>query len=172
MQTSLWAGQTLQMQTPPGLGRPLQMQTPWVGQIPLDADLLHPGLGQTPLDADPLSPLGLGRSPPRCRPPWGWADPPPDCRYPLDADPHHMQTPPRYMVNKWAVRILLHFYRLQTKLRKGNVFTPVCDSVQGGGVHLPRQTHTPPGRHPPSPHPERATTADCTHPTGIHTCFT
>ena len=26
-----------------------------------------------------------------------------------------------------------NFYRPQTKLREGNVFTPVCDSVHGGG---------------------------------------
>ena len=50
-------------------------------------------------------------------------------------------------------------YHPQTK--KGNVFTPVCDSVHRGvytpippgrhpqGRHLPRQT--PPGRHPSSP---------------------
>ena len=27
-----------------------------------------------------------------------------------------------------------NFYRPQTKLREGNVFTPVCDSVHGGAV--------------------------------------
>ena len=41
-----------------------------------------------------------------------------------------------------------HCYRPQTKLRKGNVFTPVCHSVHtGGGVHSPGQTspeQTPP----------------------------
>ena len=25
------------------------------------------------------------------------------------------------------------YYRPQTKLREGNVFTPICDSVRGGG---------------------------------------
>ena len=27
---------------------------------------------------------------------------------------------------------IYHYYRPQTKLREGNVFTPVCDSVHGG----------------------------------------
>ena len=37
-----------------------------------------------------------------------------------------------------------------TKLRQGNVFTPVCHSVHRGG--LPHtHTHTHPGRHPPTP---------------------
>ena len=27
---------------------------------------------------------------------------------------------------------IYHYYRLQTKLTEGNVFTPVCDSVHGG----------------------------------------
>ena len=48
------------------------------------------------------------------------------------------------------------FYRQQTKLREGNVFTPVCDSVHGGGVypsmhqrsHNALARHSPPGRHP------------------------
>ena len=45
-------------------------------------------------------------------------------------------------------------YRPQTKLRKGNVFTPVRHSAHtGGGVHPPRQTHTPLGRHSLGRHP-------------------
>ena len=32
----------------------------------------------------------------------------------------------------------------KTKLRKGNVFTPVCDSVGGRGVHHPLGRHPPP----------------------------
>ena len=59
---------------------------------------------------------------------------------------------------------LLHYsaysYRPQTKLRKGTVFTPVCDSVHRGAYT--------PGRQPP---PEMATAADGMHPTGIHSCF-
>ena len=31
-------------------------------------------------------------------------------------------------------RFLSSFYRPQTKLREGNVFTPVCDSVRGRGA--------------------------------------
>ena len=64
------------------------------------------------------------------------------------------------------------FYRPQTKLREGNVFTPVCDSVyrgRGGCIpacigqepDTPRQT---PPRQTPSP-PEMATEARGTHPT-------
>ena len=37
------------------------------------------------------------------------------------------------------------YYRPPKKLRKGNVFTPVCDSVHRGGY-----THTSLGRHPPA----------------------
>ena len=89
-------------------------------------------------------------------------------------------------------------YHLQTKLRKGNVFTPVCQSFcsQGGvsasvhaGIHtpIPGQTSpwadtpqadtlpgkTPPGRHPLPVHAgiDMATAADGTHPTGMHSCF-
>ena len=40
------------------------------------------------------------------------------------------------------LRSCLLDYRPQTKLRKDNVFTRVCHSVHGGGVHHP-------GRHPP-----------------------
>ena len=79
-----------------------------------------------------------------------------------------------------------HFYRPQTKLRKGNVFTPVCQSFcsHGGGgsasvhagIHSPRLT--PPGRHAPLPsacwdtrplgrHPP-ADTPRQTHPLGRH----
>ena len=64
-----WVGQTLQMETPPGLGRP-----PRIGERG-DAD--PPGLGGPPR----CRPPGLGRPPPRCRPLQGWADPP-RCRPP------------------------------------------------------------------------------------------
>ena len=33
---------------------------------------------------------------------------------------------------KWDLLSLTHCYRPQTKLREGNVFTPVCHSVHGG----------------------------------------
>ena len=72
------------------------------------------------------------------------------------------------------------FYRLQTKLWEGKVFTPVCHSVHRRGTvythlgrHLPRQTpprQTPLWADPPSPS-EMATAADGTHPTGMHSCF-
>ena len=61
------------------------------------------------------------------------------------------------------------------KLRKGNVFTPVCPSFcsRGGRCALP-----PLGRHPLDKHPpwadtprQTATAADGTHPTGMHSCF-
>ena len=43
------------------------------------------------------------------------------------------------------------FYRSQTKLRKGNVFTPVCQSFcsQGGVCPSAILGYTPPSRHPP-----------------------
>ena len=49
-----------------------------------------------------------------------------------------------------------NYYRPQTKLREGNIFTPVCDSVHRVGVYpsMHHRSHgTPPGRHthPPSP---------------------
>ena len=52
------------------------------------------------------------------------------------------------------------FYRLQTRLRKGNVFTHVCHSVHGEDVHPPRQTP-----------PETATATAGRHPTGMHSSF-
>ena len=128
------------------------------------------------------------------------------------------------------MRCKKHFYRPQTKLRKGYVFTPVCHSVHGGmsapvhaGIHTspvytppgqippksrhplgsrhspkgdtlrevdtPLEADTPPGsrhpleadtprsRHPPAPgsrHPppmQKATVADGTLPTGMHSCL-
>ena len=40
--------------------------------------------------------------------------------------------------------VICYFY--QTNFRQGNVFTPVCDSVHGGGVSAPlhAEMHTPP----------------------------
>ena len=50
---------------------------------------------------------------------------------------------------------LYHFYRPQTNLRKGNVFTPACQSFcSRGGVYPSMQwADTPLGRHPPGRHP-------------------
>ena len=65
-------------------------------------------------------------------------------------------------------------YHPQTKLREGNVFTPVCHSVHRGKVYTPGKTLSPLGRHPPSgqtPPPEMATEAGGAHPTGVQSCF-
>ena len=57
-----------------------------------------------------------------------------------------------------VVKVAKDFYRPQTKLRKGNVFTRVCQEFcPQGGVYPPRQT---------------ATALDDTHPTGMHSCST
>ena len=52
---------------------------------------------------------------------------------------------------------LNYFYRPETKLRNGNIFTPVCNSVNvGGGVHPTRQTSEQIpilSRHPPRADP-------------------
>ena len=85
-------------------------------------------------------------------------------------------------------------YRPQTKLRKCNVFTSVCQEFwpQEGDVHPQADTTPqadnlwadPMGRHPPGQTPpgqtlprqtppphQTATAADSTHPTGMHSCF-
>ena len=71
----------------------------------------------------------------------------------------------------------LLYYCPQTKLRKGNVFTPVCQSFcsRGGmsasvhaGIHPPGQTF-PPGRPPPPQ--QTATAAGGMHPTGMLSCY-
>ena len=58
-----------------------------------------------------------------------------------------------------------NFYRPQTKLRKGNILTPVCQSFCSDGGCLPQcmlgytpwadtpPGQTPPGRHPPGRYP-------------------
>ena len=60
-----------------------------------------------------------------------------------------------------------------TMLRKGNVFTPVCQSEcsQEGLYTPPRQAlpmQTPAGK---TPSPPTATAADSTHPTAMHSCY-
>ena len=61
-----------------------------------------------------------------------------------------------YSVSLKIQYILLIYYRPQTKLRKGNVFTPVCQSFcSRGGVCLsacwdaPPPGQSPPGQTPP-----------------------
>ena len=60
-------------------------------------------------------------------------------------------------------RLIKYLLRPQQKLRKGYVFTGVCLSTGGRGVHHPGQTppHTPPPR-------QTATAADGTHATRMH----
>ena len=66
----------------------------------------------------------------------------------------------------------------ETKLRQGNVFTPVCHSVHRGGLsHPPRQTPpspTPLGRNPPPLEQcmlGYGQQAGGTYPTGMHSCL-
>ena len=70
----------------------------------------------------------------------------------------------------WAqTRNITCFYRTQTKLQKGNVFTSVCQEFcPWGGVHRPLGRYTP-DRHP---NHQKATAADGTHTTGMHSCLT
>ena len=60
------------------------------------------------------------------------------------------------------------YYRPQQQLRKGYVFTPVCQSFCSQKVYTPRQT--PLLGRPPSPR-EGHCTGDGTHVTGMHSCF-
>ena len=80
------------------------------------------------------------------------------------------------------------FYRPQRSCGQGNIFTPVCHSVHGGGVCLSAcwDTTPPPSRPPEqSPPPSRPPSeqtppgkqtpvygqrAAGTHPTGMHSC--
>ena len=95
-----------------------------------------------------------------------------------------------FLFPDWQCFVCIYFYCPQTKLRKGNVFTPVCQSFCSQGGCLPQcilgYTHPPLGRHPPwanTPYQvhagiqclayagiNMATAADGTHPTGMHSC--
>ena len=68
--------------------------------------------------------------------------------------------------------LLVGFYRPQTKLRKGNVFTPVCQSfcLQGGVCPVHARIHPLPWADNPPP-PPTATAGDGTHPTGMLSCY-
>ena len=58
-----------------------------------------------------------------------------------------------------------YFNRLQTKLRKGIVFTNVCHFVRGGGFMVQEAGW---GYYPRL---VAATEAGGTHPTGMHSCL-
>ena len=68
-----------------------------------------------------------------------------------------------------------YFHRPQTKLREGDVFTPVCDSVHRGSMHDRGAWHAWQGSmygggrgfHAR----ETATEAGGIHPTGMHSCI-
>ena len=82
------------------------------------------------------------------------------------------QTPPPPEPQKRAVSIplecLLVCYRPQMKLRKGNVFTSVCQEFYPQGACTPPWAGTPLAD-PPSQ--QTASAADGTHLTGMHSCF-
>ena len=72
----------------------------------------------------------------------------------------------------------MHYYRLQTKLWKGNVFTPVCQSFCSqervsarGGVHPSMHWTDSPWADTPTPSPLAATAEDGKQPTGMHSCI-
>ena len=65
-----------------------------------------------------------------------------------------------------------NFYRPQTKLWEGNVFTPVCDSVHGGGRGSLSRWGLFGGRGGSlSGRPPHGGRAGGTYPTGMHSCF-
>ena len=78
----------------------------------------------------------------------------------------------------------IDFYRPQTELQEGNVFTPVSHSVHRVCVSqhaMDREVCTPtrqttpwadtPQAETPLPPSKTATEAGGTHPTGMHSCF-
>ena len=89
----------------------------------------------------------------------------------------------------FSIRPHKYFYRPQTKLREGYVFTRVCDSVHRGvcvyhpQADTPGQTPLPPWADTPRPvhagihplpaqcMPEYGKQAGGTHPTGMHSCI-
>ena len=97
----------------------------------------------------------------------------------------------RIYLETTSISANLNIYRLQTKLREGNLFTPACDSVHwvrgSPSRRAPSWVDTSLGRHtrgqnplPPAdtplgrnnrPHPKQTPTtteAGGTHPTGMH----
>ena len=87
---------------------------------------------------------------------------------------------PSYGTLHWdfVVDNFVSYYRQQTKLREGNVFTPVCDSVHGGEACMVTGMHGGEGAcmagsicggkgmHAG----QAASEADGTHLTGMHSC--
>ena len=83
---------------------------------------------------------------------------------------------------RWcSIFVQCHFYRPQRSCGQGNIFTPVCHSVHGGGGSASVHAGIPPlpmGPDPPpdqTPLPGKQTPAyglraTGTHPTGMHSC--
>ena len=69
------------------------------------------------------------------------------CLIPICTDSFKIKNLPPPARQCEIARITWNYYRSQTELRKGNVFTPVRDSVHRGRCTPPRQI--PPGRPPP-----------------------
>ena len=113
------------------------------------------GVGQRPIPPPPPgSAYGGG----------GWADPSPPPGLPGGDG----QTPPTPRLKKAGGTHptgMLSCYHPQTKLQKGNVFTPVCQSfcLKGesasvhAGIHPPGRHPPPPSQHPPSRRPLQRT---------------
>ena len=78
--------------------------------------------------------------------------------------PEHMLKPEGTLV------LLCNFYRPQTKLRKGNVVTSVCQEFCPGGGCLEGDVHGR-GDGGACMAGETATAADGTHPAGMHSCL-
>ena len=76
-----------------------------------------------------------------------------------------------YIISKQKYTFI-NYYRPQTKLQEGNVFTPVCHSFcSKGGLsqHAIYRGCTSPGRHPHRQTPPKtAAEAGGIHPTGMH----
>ena len=85
-----------------------------------------------------------------------------------------------YLLTAESTPRLKYIYRPQRSCGQGNIFTPVCHSVQRGGGGLPQcmlgyhppGADTPPGPDPPGKQtPAYGLRAAGTHPTGMHSCL-
>ena len=102
-----------------------------------------------------------------------------------DIFPFKISNKPFFKYNKDSISFIffVNIYRPQTKLRKGNVFTSVCQEFcprgVGGAVCSSACWDTPPRKHTPrevhpslrKAHLPTVTAADCTHPTGMLSCL-